>query len=97
MVHWYLDGGLELRSPWARRPNDAFSFGFAYICFGRDYVEVLRSAGEDVSESQGLIELVYRAQLAPWLTLQPDVQYFVEPHYSRRNAFAIGLRVVVDL
>jgi porin len=95
VVHWYLDGGLELRNPW--RPRDALSFGFVYLGFGRDYVAALRSAGEDVSDEQGTFELVYRAQLTPWLTLQPDLQYFVDPHFSRRNAFALGLRVVVDL
>ena len=36
------------------------------------------------------------APLAPWLTLQPDVQYIFDPHLSRRNAFAIGLRAVID-
>jgi len=96
VVHWYLDGGLELRSPWAWRPDDALSFGFAYLRFGRDYVAVRRSTGEDVSDYQGSLELVYRAQLAPWLTLQPDMQYFFDPHLSRRSAFAIGLRAVID-
>jgi porin len=95
VVHWYVDGGLELRNPW--RPRDALSFGFAYLSFGRDYVVALRAAGEDVSDEQGSFELVYRAQLTPWLTLQPDLQYFVDPHFSRKNAFAVGLRVVVDL
>jgi porin len=90
-----VDGGLELRNPW--RPHDALSFGFAYLRFGRDYVAALRATGEDVSGYQGSLELVYRAQLAPWLTLQPDVQYFFEPHFSRRDTFAIGLRVVVHL
>jgi porin len=97
VVHWYVDGGLELSSPWAWRPDDALTFGFAYLRFGRDYVAALRSAGVDVSDYQGSFELVYRAQLAPWLTLQPDMQYFFDPHFSRRNAFAIGLRAVIDL
>jgi len=96
VVHWYVDGGLELSSPWVWRADDALSFGFAYLRFGRDYVEALRSAGVDVSDYQGSLELVYRAQLAPWLTLQPDMQYFFDPHLSRRNAFAIGLRAVID-
>jgi porin len=95
VVHWYLDGGLELGNPW--RPGDALSFGFVYLSFGRAYVAALRAAGEDVSDEQGTFELVYRAQLAPWLTVQPDLQYFIDPHFSRRNAFAVGLRVVADL
>jgi porin len=97
VMHWYVDGGLELRSPWSGRPDDALTFGFAYLRFGRDYVAERRSAGEDVSDYQGSFELVYRAQLAPWLSAQPDIQYFIDPHYSRRNAFALGLRVVFDL
>jgi porin len=96
VVHWYVDGGLELRGPWVWRPDDALSLGFTYLCFGRDYVAALRSAGMDVSDDQGSLDLVYRAQLAPWLTLQPDMQYFFDPHFSRRNAFAIGLRAVID-
>jgi porin len=97
VVHWYVDGGLELRRPWTWRPDDALTVGFAYLCFGGEYVAAEQSAGADVSDYQASFELVYRAQLAPWLSVQPDIQYFIDPHYSRRNAFALGLRVVVEL
>jgi len=97
LVHWYVDGGLELRSPLPRRVDDALSFGVAYVRFGRDYLAFQEKQGENGSAYQLSFDLAYRARVTPWLTLQPDLQYFVEPHLSRRNAFAIGLRAVIDL
>ena len=49
------------------------------------------------STHQLVIELTYRAKVAAWLSLQPDLQVFVNPNGSRRDAIAFGLRAVIDL
>jgi carbohydrate-selective porin OprB len=43
------------------------------------------------------IELNYRAQVAPWFALMPNLQYVVQPGgvSSTPNAFVLGLQAAV--
>jgi carbohydrate-selective porin OprB len=38
------------------------------------------------------VEVFYIAQLTPWLSLQPDIQYFDNPAVDESNGWALGLR-----
>lgn len=54
--------------------------------------------------AERLVEFTYRAKMAPWWTLQGDVQYVVRPSGGvlnadgsfRRNALVLGARSVVS-
>ena len=50
-----------------------------------------------LTDTETLYELAYTAQLRPWLTLRPDLQYIVDPgtfSYRRTgDALAVGLQV----
>ena len=52
----------------------------------------LRAAG---LKRETILELFYRLQLTPWLSVQPDVQYYVDPGGRGNNALVLGLRTVV--
>jgi porin len=43
----------------------------------------------------GVIEVTYRRALLPWLTVQPDIQYILNPGADRslRDAVVFGLRI----
>ena len=97
ILRWYLDGGLKAASPLPGRNRDVISVAFAFLKFGRDYISASRSAGENVSKSQLLFEFTYRAQITEWLTLQPDVQLYFDPHFSRRDAVVLALQALVEL
>ena len=97
ILRWYLDGGLKAASPLPGRDRDVLSAGFAFLRFGRDYISASRSAGQNVSKSQLLFEFTYRAQVTGWLTLQPDVQLYFDPHFSRRDAVVFALQARVEL
>jgi porin len=97
LTHWYVDFGLKLTRPFRSRAQDVLSLGFAHLRFSDDYVASLRANGEDVSKRESVFELTYRFQVTGWLTLQPDVQFFFDPHLSRRDATVIGLRAVIEL
>jgi len=97
IVRWYVDGGLKLFGPLPGRDADVLSLGVGFDKFGRDYVSRQRSEGENVSEYQLSVEFTYRAQVTGWLTLQPDLQLFFDPHFSRRDAIVFGLQAVVEL
>ncbi|MEE8311456.1 MAG: carbohydrate porin, partial [Candidatus Binatia bacterium] len=94
---WYVDLGLKLSGLIAGRGEDVVTLGFAHLAFSPDYVDSLRADGSPVSRRQSVLEAAYRAQITGWLTLQPDLQVFFDPHFSRRDAIVIGLRVVMDL
>jgi carbohydrate-selective porin OprB len=43
-----------------------------------------------------VIELTYLAPVAPWFTLQPDIQYVIDPQNARAsNALVAGLRATI--
>ena len=46
---------------------------------------------------EALLEVTYQANLAPWLSVQPDLQYIVHPGGSPRygNALVLGTRAVL--
>ena len=50
--------------------------------------------GATVERHETAIELTYRVQFLPWLALQPDVQYIINPGTdpALKNALVIGLR-----
>jgi porin len=56
------------------------------------------AAGSAVDRHEAAIELTYRVQATPWLALQPDVQYIINPgtNPALKNALAVGLRLEVS-
>ncbi len=49
----------------------------------------------DVAHTETAIEFTYRAEICPWLILQSDVQYIINPGMdpSLRNALQVGVRL----
>jgi porin len=49
------------------------------------------------STAETVIEATYKAQIAPWWTIQPDLQYIVTPSgvQGSQNAVVVGLRTNV--
>ncbi len=65
--------------------------------FASDYLSSQRASGQNVTGDETVVELTYRAAITSWLSLQPDLQFFFDPHFGRRDAVVVGLRAVVDL
>lgn len=97
IIRWDLDAGLKLTGPLPGRNRDILSVGVAFIKFGSDYLSAQRSQGNDVSKHQLTVEFTYRVQVTGWLTVQPDLQVFFDPHFSLRDAIVFGLQTVIDL
>jgi len=51
----------------------------------------------NVQSAESDIELYYRAQLAQWFSLMPNIQYVVRPNEVTTipNAFVLGLQAIV--
>jgi porin len=111
LVSWYIDGGLGLKGFVSDRPNDILTFGFAYSRISNDAAASDRGAINlngtpfPIRSAEAIFEVSYIAQLAPWWTVQPDVQYVVrpggnvpdpdDPTRPIGNAFQIGMRTTI--
>lgn len=49
-----------------------------------------------MSRRESVLELTYRFQVTGWLPLQSAVQFFFDPHFSRRDATVIRRRAVIE-
>jgi porin len=103
-ITFFVNGGVTMAAPFPGRDNDQ-----AGIDFGLGTVSS-RKAGFDTDSglpaqgSEGLIELTYQAQVLPWLVVQPDMQYIINPgggvlnpynpNELLKNEFVMGARMI---
>lgn len=87
---FFISGGLIYRGLFPERENDRTVFGFAYGAISEDL---------DDKDYEFMAELSYLIQAAPWLEIQPDLQWIVHPGGRDEipNALVIGMQMVVDL
>ncbi len=111
LISYYVDGGAGFKGLIAGRDDDTLTFGVAYAKISPDAaaldqdVLALNGPPYPIRDEEIVLELSYQAQLAPWWTLQPDLQYFVHPGgklpdpnnptIAIANAFVAGLRSTV--
>lgn len=87
-------GGLVYRGPLRGRDDDAVGIGFSWADTSAAYARAAEAnAGQEV-----VLEATYYWSLTDWLTIQPDLQYVINPglHRELDNALVLGLRVTVS-
>jgi porin len=79
------------------RNEDRVGIAVAKAVIGSKYKQVQSSAGQPVDNSETIVEVTYRINLIPWLVLQPDAQWIINPgvNPNLKDAFEIGLRTEV--
>jgi porin len=81
----YIDGGLGLKAPLPGRDDDVLTFGFAYSKISPDAAtldldtQTLTGGFFPVRDREIVLELDYSLQLAPWWTIQTDLQQIIHP------------------
>jgi porin len=112
-VDFYVDGGVNYKGLLSGRGDDILGLGVAYARIGdaasaldRD-LNFLNGPSRPVRDCEMALELTYRAQLAPWWTLQPDLQFIVHPGghipdptdpthtHPIRDAVVMGVRTTI--
>jgi porin len=102
----FIEGGLNWKALIPSRDNDVFGLGVAYLgihpLFQRFGDEALFTGlGSSVKSNETVVEATYLYKAAPWWTLQPDLQYVINPgaglpssgnRRSLVNAVAAGIR-----
>ena len=86
---YFASAGLNYTGLFGARDRDQLGLAVASAFTSKDY-----RLTSTVAKSETVFELTYRAALANWLTIQPNVQYVFNPGAdpALRNALALGLR-----
>ncbi|RYY28531.1 MAG: carbohydrate porin [Sphingomonadales bacterium] len=89
MFDRFASAGIKMTGWIAGRPEDEVGVAFASAFTSRPYRLSAPSTGSETA-----IEATYRTGVAPWLTLQPSVQYIRNPSAdpSIGGAWVLGLR-----
>ncbi len=93
LLTFYLDTGIADKGMLPGREDDVAGLAFAYGAIGSDAAALDRDRrafipGYPVRDYEAVAELTYRAQLTPWWTLQPDLQYIIHPGGNIPSPFA---------
>lgn len=93
VIDRYIGAALTATRFWEARPDDALGLGIAWAHAGEPYRLVSEADALPATSAETLVELVYRADLAPWLALVPNLQYIRNPGALLNNdAWVVGLR-----
>jgi porin len=95
----YAGAGAVYTGPFAGRDEDQVGLGVAAAFNGASYKRARRRSGEAVDGAEVNLELTYLAPVVPWLALQGDVQYVVDPDTDPdlANAVVIAVRLLISL
>jgi len=91
----YLGTGLVYKGLIPSRDSDHVGMAMAAAFTGTDSIRAAENAGIDVDDHEIALELTYRAQIRPWLFVQPDVQYVINPGVGLRGADGHATAVVL--
>jgi porin len=85
----FCSTGLVYQGLIPRRDSDITAFGLAYGRFSRNLND---------QDFEMVLEWTYELALAPWLTLQPDMQYIIKPGGTGDipNAFVLGVQIGIN-
>ena len=93
----YTGGGVDLVGVVPGRAKDEIGFGVAAAHNGDEFIRQQRKMGQQVNRSEATIELAYRAPIASWLNIQPDLQYVFNPNTDPRVPNALIGLIRVEL
>jgi porin len=109
LISVYADAGLAYKGLIPSRDNDTTGLAVGYARIGDrargldQDTQVFSNPLFPIRSEEVVVELTYQAQITPWLTLQPDLQYVFNPSGRvlnadgnlRGNALILGLRSAV--
>lgn len=94
-----ISTGLVLSGPFSSREDDELGFGFTTVTNSEGYIAKKRREATKADLSETAIELTYRFAVSKEISLQPDLQYIINPNTdpSLEDALAVFLRIQIDL
>lgn len=93
----YIGTGLAYTGLFPGRDGDQLGLAMAVAVNGDTFKDAQRDAGKTVKDHEINIELTYHAEILPWLALQPDIQYIINPgagaNGDLEDALVLGLTI----
>lgn len=91
----YQGAGLVYTGLLPGRDSDVLGLGVSSVVNGDDFVDSVRGADERVDRRETVFELTYWAEVLPWLSVQPSVQYTINPDTDPDvdNHLAVAVRL----
>ncbi len=91
----YFGAGINYIGLIPNRNSDEFGLGVAHARNSDDFLDVSPTQ----NRAETALELFYRMDVTPWLTLQPDIQYIINPGTvsTGDDALVINLRLEINL
>jgi porin len=96
-INFYFDTGLSYKGLIPTRDNDTIGIGFGCAQLSNGARSGLADEGASPVGAEMVIEFTYQAGITPWLVVQPDLQYIINPGGTRdlNNALVIGGRASI--
>ena len=95
----YFQTGLVFTKMIPGRDDDQFAFSYSTAHTGEKYRLAVFNAGQAANHSESIWEMTYRARLADWLVVQPNLQYVINPGPDAllKNATVLGVRFELSM
>jgi len=98
-VDFYFGTGIKIIGLYSGRYDDELGFALALShnsLVYRNSTVILQNVSIKTFELN--LELTYSMQLTPWLNIQPDIQYILNPSYTThsKSAFVVGSRMQLN-
>lgn len=95
----YSGSGIKYTGLIPLRPQDEAGFGIAAAYNGGAFKHASRAQGQAPAVAEVAFEWTYLAYVTPWLSIQADLQYILNPGglRDRPDGVVAGLRYVVNL
>ena len=88
----HVDFGFSLKAPFSGRENDVAGIAVARARNGRDFRNFTGA-----NHAETAIEATYLVAAQPWLNVQPDIQYIIDPGTdpALEDAVVLGVRLQI--
>ncbi len=95
----YQAAGLVYTGLLPGRDEDVLGLGISSVDNGDDFVDSVRAEGGLIDRRETVVELTYHARVLPWLSVQPSVQYTMDPDTDPAldDHLAVAIRLGVTL
>ena len=94
----YVGAGLTAKGLMPGRPDDEIGLALARAANGAHYRALQESLpGLRPTSAETTLEATYLAQVSPWLAVQPDLQWVIDPGTRSGEALVLQLEAEVAL
>jgi porin len=94
LVDYYVDGGFNFTGFIPGRDSDIAGLAVARSHVSDQFSDSQEEQGLPPTSAETVIEATYKAQIAPWWSVQPDLQYIFTPSgvQGSHDALVLGVR-----